>query len=59
MRPRPEINTNELASELLVSAESLMPQLSELKKLRLVNFNDTKGSAVRLTLLGSIVTRDK
>ncbi len=59
IHPRPPVNTSELASELLVTTESLMPSLSQLKQLRLVNFSDPKGSTIRLTLLGSVVKRDK
>ena len=59
MRPRPAINTTELANELLTTPDSLMPLLSELKKLGLVTFRDPKASAVNLTLLGSVVKRDK
>jgi Mn-dependent DtxR family transcriptional regulator len=57
--PRPAVITKELASELQVTTESIMPSLTELKQLRLVNFSDPKGSSVRLTLLGSVVKRDK
>ncbi len=59
IQPRPTVNTNELAGELSVSPESIMPLLSELKKLRLLTFNDVKGSAIKLTLLGTVVKRDK
>ncbi|MCW3122247.1 MAG: hypothetical protein JWQ38_1739 [Flavipsychrobacter sp.] len=59
IHPRPEVNTIELAQELEVTRESLMPWLNELKQSRLVTFNDTQGSSIRLTLLGSVVKRDK
>ncbi len=59
VQPRPLVNTTDLAKELSMSREHLLPQLTELKKLRLVNFNDTQGSAIRLTLLGTVVKRDK
>jgi len=57
--PRPLVNTFELAQELGMTREKLMPWLTELKDSRLVNFNDTKVLSVRLTLLGSVVNRDK
>jgi len=57
--PRPLVNTSELAQELGMTKEKLMPWLTDLKDSRLVNFNDTKALAIRLTLLGSVVKRDK
>ena len=57
--PRPAVVTRELANELQVTPESLMPSLTELKQLRLVNFSDPKGTTIKLTLLGSVVKRDK
>jgi len=59
MQPRPLVNTSDLAAELGITRESLMPSLNSLKQLRLVNFNDTQGAAIRLTLLGTVVKRDK
>ena len=59
IQPRPTVHTSELAGELFVSPESIMPLLTELKKLRLLTFNDVKGSAIKLTLLGTVVKRDK
>ena len=59
IHPRPLVNTMELAKELSTSRESIMPWLAHLKQLRLVNYNDTQGVAVRLTLLGTVVKRDK
>jgi hypothetical protein len=59
LQPRPLVNTYELASELNISRENLMKSLTELKQTRLVNFNDAQGQSIRLTLLGSVVKRDK
>lgn len=59
IKPRPLVNTAALAHELSVTPESLMPFLLQLKQLRLVNFIDIQASAFRLTLLGSVVRRDK
>ena len=57
--PRPLVNTGDLARELSITRDSLMPCLAQLKYLRLVNFNDAQGMVIRLTLLGSVVNRDK
>ncbi len=59
IHPRPVVKTSELANELLVSRESLAQSLIQLKQLRLLNFNDEQASTIRLTLLGSVVKRDK
>ena len=57
--PRPLVNTGELAQELGITRDALMPSLNSLKQMRLVNFHDPLGSAIRLTLLGTVVKRDK
>jgi predicted transcriptional regulator len=57
--PRPLVNSSELAMELGITRDALMPSLNSLKQLRLVNFNDPQGQAIRLTLLGTVVKRDK
>jgi predicted transcriptional regulator len=59
LQPRPLVNTYDLANELSISREALMPSLAKLKQTRLVNFNDAQETSVRLTLLGSVVKRDK
>src|SRR5260370_822849 len=59
LQPRPLVNTYDLANELNMSREQLMNCLSQLKQTRLVSFNDTQFTGVRLTLLGSVVKRDK
>ena len=59
VHPRPLVNSSELARELGVSTENVMQTLQSLKQLRLVNFNDVKGLSIRLTLLGTVVKRDK
>lgn len=58
VRPRPAINTNQLANELSLTRETIMPSLTHLKDLKLVNFSDIHCSAVSLTLLGCTVKRD-
>jgi len=59
VHPRPLVDTMELAKELSMSKESIMPSLTQLKQLRLINFNDTQAAEIRLSLLGSVVKRDK
>ena len=59
LQPRPLVNSAEIARELNMTQDILMASLNQLKTLRLVNFNDTQGSSVRLTLLGTVVNRDK
>lgn len=59
MQPRPLVTAIQLAAELSVTSASLQPSLTQLKQLRLVNFGDSNGTSVRLTLLGSVVKRDK
>ena len=56
-QPRPLVNTGELAAELGTTREHLMPWLNELKRSRLVNFNDVQGAGIKLTLLGTVVNR--
>ena len=56
MQPRPVVSILQLASELSVTSASLHPSLAQLKQLRLLN---NTGTSVRLTLLGSVVNRDK
>ncbi len=57
--PRPLVNSGDLANELGVTTDTLKPCLAQLKQLRLVNFNDAQGQVIRLTLLGTVVKRDK
>jgi predicted transcriptional regulator len=59
VQPRPSVSVHELAQEMSVTRESLMPSLTQLKQLRLLNFNDAQGSSIKLTLLGTVVKRDK
>jgi len=59
LHPRALINTQELAAELGTHRDSLMLSLNQLKSLRLINFNEAQAISVRLTLLGSVVNRDK
>jgi predicted transcriptional regulator len=59
IHPRPAMTAIQISSELSMSADRLLPTLAQLKQLGLVNFCDTKGSAVKLTLLGTVVKREK
>lgn len=59
MQPRPMVMIGQVASELAVSSDSLLPSLAHLKQLRLVSYGDSRASTIRLTLLGSVVNRDK
>ena len=59
MQPRPTVYTSDLASELSISADNLLRTLAELKQLRLISFGDNTTSTIKLTLLGTVVNRDK
>ena len=59
VHPRPLINTGDIAKELGLSRENLMPLIAQLKQLKLVNVIDPQSATVRLTLLGSVVKREK
>ncbi|MCF8449392.1 MAG: hypothetical protein K9G49_05910 [Taibaiella sp.] len=59
IQPRPLVNTYDLANELSMSRENLMPCLASLKQTRLLNYHDAQAVSVRLTLLGTVVKRDK
>ena len=59
VQPRPVITAHQIESELSLSSNTLLPHLTELKGLRLVSFCDSGATAIKLTLLGSVVKRDK
>ena len=59
MQPRPAVAINQIARELSVTTDSLLPTLDQLKNLRLVNFSDGQATSIKLTLLGTVVQRDK
>lgn len=59
MSPRPLVTVIQLATELSMTSSSLLPSLAQLNQLRLINFNESMSSTVRLTLLGTVVNRDK
>jgi DNA-binding IclR family transcriptional regulator len=57
VRPRPSVDTTDLAQELGITKDKLMPHLNQLKQLRLLNFDDTQAASIKLTLLGTVVKR--
>jgi len=59
LQPRPAITALQIASELSLTGDRLVPSLTLLKELRLVSFCDARGASVKLTLLGSVINRDK
>jgi hypothetical protein len=59
MQPRPEVAAVQIARELSVTMDNLAPCLAQLKQLRLLTYCDAGANSVRLTLLGTVVTREK
>ncbi|GAA4466755.1 hypothetical protein GCM10023093_21350 [Nemorincola caseinilytica] len=59
IKPRPMITVLQISRELSLTSDSLLAQLAELKRLRLVTFCDNGTTSIKLTLLGSVVRRDK
>lgn len=55
--PRPLIAVLMLAEELRQAKASIMPLLMELKAHRLIKFNEPAALSVKLTLLGSNLSR--
>ncbi len=55
--PRPQIPVQLLAREFLIATDNLVLCLTELKKLRLIRYEQGKSPHIRLTLLGYTVTR--
>jgi hypothetical protein len=56
VNPRPQIHLHVLAMELSTTVEHLVAQLTELRELRLIQYEHIKLPHVRLTLLGYTVT---
>lgn len=54
--PRPKILIQVLVQELLITTEHLIICLTELKKLRLIQYEQDRQPHIRLTLLGHTVT---
>ncbi len=55
--PRPQILVKGIADELLQMREQILPMLTELKDMRLITFDHTYVQSVKLTLLGTTVSR--
>jgi hypothetical protein len=56
VNPRPQIPIKSLAAELLLMRDQIMPSITELKNLRLIQYDASATLYVRLTLLGSTTT---
>lgn len=57
--PRPQIMINDLANELSLPREQVLPSLMELKQLRLISSDPITNAttSIKLTLLGHTVNR--
>lgn len=59
MQPRPEVATLQIAHELSLPADNLLACLTQLQQLRLIAYCGNKEASVKLTLLGTVVKRDR
>jgi len=59
MRPRPLLTVLTLSERMHTGREVLFPFLAELQDLRLIRFNESGRTSIRLTLLGCAVTRTR
>lgn len=59
MNPRPTVQLSEVARELSLVRDQILPEIMELKDLRLIQLDTTlkSPSSVKLTLLGCTVNR--
>ncbi len=57
MNPRPKIMVQELVNELMITQDNLMPCLTALKDMRLINTEGFGFACIKLTLLGTTVNR--
>ncbi len=57
LNPRPQIPLSSLVMELKSVSEQIIPCLTELKELRLILFDAAKSPYIKLTLLGSTVSK--
>jgi len=55
--PRPQIPVNVIASELSISQDQIVTAMTELKKMRLIQYDMATPAYIKLTLLGCTVTR--
>lgn len=57
MNPRPKIMVQQLVDELMITQDNLMPCLTALKDMRLINAEGYDFTSIKLTLLGTTVNR--
>lgn len=55
--PRPQIEIGQIAHELQTVSDQIVLPLSELKNMRLIQYDKITNGLVRLTLLGHTVNR--
>ena len=55
--PRPQIPITAVASELSLMHDNILPAITELKKMRLIQHDMQAPAYIKLTLLGCTVTR--
>jgi Mn-dependent DtxR family transcriptional regulator len=55
--PRPQVQVHEIARELQTVPDQITLSLHELKNMRLIQYDGNGAPHVRLTLLGSTVSR--
>ncbi len=57
--PRPPVPVANLSKELSSPREHLLPMLVKLEDMKLIRFNESAKTSIRLTLLGNAVERTK
>ncbi len=57
--PRPAVAVVNIARELESQREALIPLLTKLEDMKLIRFNESAKTSIRLTLLGNNVSRTK
>ena len=55
--PRATLNITDVAAELSMNHATLVPWLLRLHELKLVNYSKLTPTTIKLTLLGTVVTR--
>lgn len=55
--PRPMVNVDNMAAELKLMKQYIIPMLTELKDMRLISFDKPAADHIKLTLLGFTVKR--
>ncbi|MBL7683888.1 MAG: hypothetical protein JNK00_11055 [Flavipsychrobacter sp.] len=55
--PRPMVNVDNMAAELKLMKQYIIPMLTELKDMRLISFDKPGAEYIKLTLLGFTVKR--